>query len=172
MWCYVELSRQFSTKRFRIYKSGDQKDDEVICRPTPDGAYVDDVLRPVSWTAELKELKRRVMQALETGINMDEPSGIADSSRSNADVRVQIDRDTRESMPLLERAVKIPLRCNDGKTVLVHRESALMRMATKLKAKIPVSAVTESSSDSKGDRIFLILREGGGDFSGPTFEKV
>lgn len=36
-------------QRFKVYKSGEPKDGEVICRIWKKGIYVDDILKPCRW---------------------------------------------------------------------------------------------------------------------------
>lgn len=162
------MDPEFPAKRFRIYKSGDHKDEEVICRLTKDGAYVDDVLRPGSWAAEIEESHLRTKHDIISKIKSSQFDAIVNAdtdvtgrstNRANTDDRVQFEHDKGVSVPLLKQAVEIPLRCNNGRTVRVHYESALLRMAPKLSAKVPVSALPPRVKsvvrrDDRGKRIF------------------
>ena len=134
-WCEVKFDQH--VRQFKIYKESDPKDVNFICHITSEGVYIDGVER-VKWSWKME------------------------IDYYNDDIQAAIDYELRDKKPFTQpedecalipspssNTMNISLLSNDGETVIVDRNSSLIRMSPYLNRMLFVSNLNYYVADKR-----------------------
>lgn len=127
-WCELKFDQH--VRQFKIYKASDPKDVKFICHISPEGVYIDGVERVKwSWKKEIDDY------------GDDARAGIGYFKKYNhtGPFPIQPEDECALIPSPSSNAMSISFRSNDGETVIVDRNSSLIRMSTYLNNMLSVS---------------------------------